>query len=343
MAEAFGPYLLLGEIARGGMAEVQWAVPADGSEGLFALKRILRHFVSDPTYVRYFDSEITLTQALHHPRVVKTMGSGTANGLRYLALEYVHGRALSRILHWLRNEGKRLPVPHAVYLAVCTLEGLDYLHNARDPSGNPLRLVLCDLSLSNVLLSYSGEVKLIDFGIASSTAGFYGQIGASRGKKSYMSPEQLRGLALDPRTDVYAMGICFYELLSGAMSFDGLSEFEIEERTRTGNLPFLTSPPAGVSAPLFAVVAKAVSYKPEDRFQSAAEFADALRPYAKLGKGRPVGNDDLRNVLSVLLKSQVAEDEARMQAVLAGRTNAAAQAEVETPRVPMTLPDSSQQ
>jgi serine/threonine-protein kinase len=312
MASAFGPYVLLGEIARGGMAEVHYAVHTGTSEPLLALKRILPHFTADESFRRFFSAESLLTRSMNHANVVKAVDTGESDGAPFLVMEYIHGRATNRVLSQLASLGKRLPIPYAVYVAVQALEGLDYVHRTTDSQGRPLDVVLSDVSPGNLMLGYDGTVKLIDFGIATSRMKFFEQIGYSKGKKTYMAPEQLRGLPMDHRADIFAMGTCLLELLSSKTAFSGFSEFEIEEMVRSARLPpvsaLVKNPPPGFEE----VVKRSLCASREERYPTAASFADALRPYARLGRGRQVDAAAMADLLKLLIPDLIHSDDARL-------------------------------
>ncbi len=314
----FGPYQLLGEIARGGMAEVQFAVRRGEPDApLIALKRILPQFVQDPSFRRFFTAEARLSLSLHHEHVVRTVDAGEVDGQPYLALEYVHGRALNRILHALAVEGKKLPLPYGVHLAVKVLEGIHHVHEATDPAGRPLNAVLCDISPSNIMVGYDGRLKLIDFGIATSNLKLFEQIGLLKGKKTYMAPEQLRGLPLDRRADLFAMGICLVEFLSSRPLFAARSEFEVEEMVRTGKLPPLQERTGELPPALLETLSRALQFEPRDRFPTAEAFAEQLRPFARLGKGNPIQQADLARVIGLYVRPFVAQDDQRLAEALA--------------------------
>lgn len=315
---SFGSYELLGEISRGGMAEVHFAIRrSDKPQRVYAIKRILPQHASDPAFRRFFSAEIELSKSLQHPSVVATIDYGEVDRSPFLAMEYIHGRALNRLLYALGAQGRRLPVPFAVYIAMKSLEGLEYIHHARDPQGRRIDAVICDISPSNIMVGYDGSIKLIDFGIATSRLRFFEQIGMLKGKKNYMSPEQLRGLPLDHRADIFAMGLCLFELITAQAVFSGKSDFEVEEAVRSGRLPTLSERVANLPHGLEDVVQRALALSPTDRYASAGEFARALEPFARLGKGTPVGPQELSKVLPVYIAGMIKQDDQRLADVLA--------------------------
>lgn len=312
-----GPYLLLGEIARGGMAEIQFAVREQPRSALVAIKRILPSHAADPNYRRYFAAESLLNSHLQHPNVVRTLELGEAEGAPFLALEYIHGRALNRLLYVLRTHARRLPIPHAVFIAIEALRGLHYIHQATDASGRPLAAIVCDLSPSNIMVGYDGQVKVIDFGIATSRARFFEQIGMMKGKRSYMPPEQLRGLPLDQRVDVFAMAICLIELLTSEAAFSGKSEFEVEESIRNGRIPPLNQKVADLPAELDALIHTALHPDPARRPPTAAAFAESLAPFARIGRKGPVTHADVARLLDLYVPAVRRTDDERLAAVQA--------------------------
>lgn len=307
--ETFGPYLLIGKIADGGMAQVHHAIRRSAPEQIFALKRILPKHAADPEFRRFFALERGLTCALHHPNIVEAFDSGTIDDTPYLAMEYIHGRALNRILAVARGLGRRLPLPQGVAIAIEALRGLDYVHHARDGQGREIGAVLCDISPSNVMVAYDGQVKLIDFGIASSRFKFIEQLGMLRGKKNYLAPEQLRGLPIDGRADLYAMAVCLVEILTSQPLFQHRTEFEMEEAIRSGRLPRWSDRLPSAPPTLLRLLDQALSPRPEDRPSTAAAFAEALAPFARLPGGQPVGQAEISSAVETFLAGARQDDD----------------------------------
>ncbi len=310
--ENFGPYLLLGKLADGGMAHLHHAVHRERPERVLALKRILPKHAEDPEFRRFFALERGLSCALSHPNVVQAVDEGTVDGTPYLAMEYIHGRALSRILTLARQLNRRLPLPHGVALGVQALAGLEYVHHARTRDGTELGAVLCDLSPSNMMVGYDGVLKLIDFGIASSRFKYIEQLGMLRGKKNYLAPEQLRGQPLDLRADLYAAAVCLVEILTSQPLFQHKSEFEMEEALRTGHLPSFTDRIPDFPPALAEVIGRALSLQPEDRYPSAAEFARALIPFTLTARGEPVGPPQIAQAIQPFVSAARREDDAHL-------------------------------
>jgi serine/threonine protein kinase len=191
-------------------------------------------------------------------------------------MEYIGGKDLTQILRRCQETNQRIPVPHAVYIAQKMCEGLHYAHTRADIDGRPLNIVNRDVSPSNVRLSYDGEVKLIDFGIAQAMVKFTSEIGVLKGKFSYMSPEQIRGMPLDARTDVFSTGIVLHEMLTTEKLFRGDTEFALMEKVRKAEV----APPSKfnrrVPEALDRLCLKALARDLPDRYQSAQELAEEL-------------------------------------------------------------------
>ncbi len=291
----FGKYLLLDRIAVGGMAEV-FAAKAFGAEGferILAIKKILPTMGEDPELVSMFVDEARIAVQLSHPNIVQVLELGKHDDTLYIAMEYISGRDLRQLLDRYRRRGQALPIPHACAIAARVCDALDYAHRKRDASGSPLGIVHRDVSPQNVLVSFDGGVKLIDFGIAKAERRLQKtQSGILKGKFSYMSPEQVRGDPLDHRSDVFAAGVLLWELICGRKLFTGDSDFAVLEKVRKGEVP----PPAGVNPEvpeaLSRVVLAALAPEPRDRYQWCSELHDDLLPFAQLG-GAPLGSRQL--------------------------------------------------
>ncbi len=274
--EVFGKYYLMGLIARGGMAEVYRARPRNAADRLVAIKCMRPNLAKESKFVEMFVREGKLAVMLHHDNIVRTVEIGRVQGHYFIAMEYISGKDLTQVLRTCQEQGKRIPVPYAVYIAAKVCEGLHHAHNLTDPTGRPLNIVNRDVSPSNIRVSYDGDVKLLDFGIAQAMLKFTSEIGVLKGKFSYMSPEQIRGMPLDCRTDVFSTGIVLHEMLTTEKLFRGNSEFDLMEKVRNADV----SPPSKfnrrVPKELDDIVLKALAREPADRYQTAAEFAQDL-------------------------------------------------------------------
>ena len=276
----FGKYYLLDRISVGGMAEVfkAKAFGVEGFERLIAVKRILPSIAEDEEFITMFIDEAKIAVQLQHANIAQIFDLGKVGDSYFIALEYVHGRDIRSIVDKLRKQKTLLPIPMAIYVIMKVCEGLDYAHNKKDPAGRELNLVHRDVSPQNILISYDGEVKIIDFGIAKA-AGKAGktQAGILKGKFGYMSPEQVRGLPLDRRSDIFAVGICLWELLTGERLFVGESDFSTLEKVRNVEIIPPSNYNADISPELEKIVLKTLSKEVEDRYQSAMDLHDDLQ------------------------------------------------------------------
>jgi serine/threonine protein kinase len=280
----FGKYYLLERINVGGMAEVfrAKAFGVEGFERLVAVKRILPSVAEDREFIRMFIEEAKLAVQLNHANIAQIFDLGVVDGSYYIALEHVHGRDLRGMFDRARHLGEVMPIAQACFIAMKLCEGLDYAHNKRDQVGRELGLVHGDVSPQNVLVSFEGEIKLIDFGIAKAI----GRGGAAtadggvlKGKLGYMSPEQVLGLAVDRRSDVFACGIVLYELLTGERLFVGESDFSILEKVRSVDVVAPSTYNRKIPAELERIVLKALARDADERYASAIDLHDELQAF----------------------------------------------------------------
>jgi serine/threonine protein kinase len=260
------------------MAEIVKARdPTGPGDTVVAVKRILPHLTSDKQYVAMFLDESRVLAALHHDCIVATLEVGQIDEIPFIALEYVWGQDARALFHRARRTHQPIPIRIACYLMAQVCAGLDYAHEYRDESGKPLGIVHRDVSLQNILIGYSGAVKLSDFGIATSLQSTARtQAGVVKGNLGYMSPEQLRGEPTDRRSDVFATGICLYELLTCERLFSGATDYASVTKLRYGAV----EPPSRfnreIPLSLEDVVMRALSRQPGDRFQTASALRAAL-------------------------------------------------------------------
>ena len=308
----FGKYLLLERINVGGMAEVfkGKAFGVEGFERLVAVKRILPSIAEDTEFITMFIDEAKIAVQLTHANIAQIFDLGKVGDSFFIAMEYVHGKDLRAIFDRARKRGEPLPVPMACYVVMKVCEGLDYAHNKKDPAGRDLNLVHRDVSPQNLLISYDGEVKIIDFGIAKA-AGKAGktQAGILKGKFGYMSPEQVRGLPLDRRSDIFAMGICLYELLTGERLFVGESDFSTLEKVRNVEIMPPSTYNRRIPEELEQIVLKALAKDVDDRYQTAMDLHDDLQSFMYTS-----GNFFARKDLSGYMRKSFAEEIAKESA-----------------------------
>jgi serine/threonine-protein kinase len=283
LTSRIGAYEIIRPLAKGGMAEL-FLVRMTGPEGfekVLVLKRILPHYVENPKFVRAFLDEAKLVAGFDHPHIAHVHDMGTADASYYFTMEFVHGVDLRTILKRSRRDRSPLPLEHIVLIIKNIASALHYAHERRGVDGRPLGIVHRDVSPSNIIVSYEGAPKLIDFGIAKArSSSMKTQTGALKGKVSYMSPEQAKGTPIDRRTDVFALGIVLWELIANRRLLKGDNEMATIQRII--NEPVGSPrdfrhdcPPA-----LERIVDKALALEVEQRYATAADFEHALDDFA---------------------------------------------------------------
>jgi eukaryotic-like serine/threonine-protein kinase len=280
----FGKYTLLERISHGGMAEVFRAKTfgAAGFERIVAIKLLLPTVASDEEFITMLIDEAKIAGQLSHANIAQIFDLGQIDGRYYIVQEYVAGRDLRFLLGHLGKARQHLAVAQACHIMLKVCEGLDYAHNKRDAQGQPLNLVHRDISPQNVIVSYEGEVKLIDFGIAKAEGRATRTLaGLVKGKFAYMSPEQIRGLPVDRRSDVFACGILLHELLSGRPLFKRDSDFETLKRARSAEIEPPSQHNALVPPELDHIVLRALTRHVDDRYQSAIALRDDLWEFVR--------------------------------------------------------------
>ncbi|WP_263452076.1 serine/threonine protein kinase [Hyalangium gracile] len=278
----FGDYLLLDRVGVGGMAEI-WRAKMFGAEGLgrlVALKRILPHFADDEEFISMFLDEGRIGLQLLHSNLAQAFELGQIGPYPFLSQEYVPGKSLGELFEHFQQASRPMPLPMACYCISRMCSGLDYAHRKTDGHGRELNIVHRGLSLDDVLISFDGEVKVIDFGIAKAAGRVtQTQPGILKGKIGYMSPEQIDGLALDRRSDVFAIGVCLYELLSGQRPFVGDSDLATMELTRKAQ----ATPPSVhnpyIPRALDSIVLKALTREVKGRYAYASELEEELQRF----------------------------------------------------------------
>ena len=270
----FGRYVLLEKLAVGGMAEIYKAKTygVDGFEKQLAIKRILPHCAADGEFIRMLVDEAKLTVLLSHANIVQVYDLGKVGDDYFISMEFINGTNLREVMTRQREHAERLPEEIVVYAMSELCKGLDYAHRKTDNQGNPLNIVHRDISPQNILISFEGEVKIVDFGIAKAAMNVsHTMAGILKGKVAYMSPEQALGKPIDHRTDIFSAGVMLYEMLTNEKLFSGETQFEVLNQIRTTRVNTLMLPDT-IPGPLKGILAKALAYNIKDRYQSAGDF-----------------------------------------------------------------------
>jgi hypothetical protein len=288
-----GRYVLLDRIGEGGMAEVFTAVSfgSGGFRRTFVIKRLRAEMAGNKVAVAHFIDEANLASTLVHPNIVPVFDFGEVAGSYFLAQEYVVGRDLGRLARRMTEKNvSRLSVSAALYVAHEVLRGLHHAHEKRADDGTPLELVHRDVTPENVMVSERGEVKLLDFGIVKAIQRVsQTDIGMVKGNVDYMSPEQARGRLVDRRADVFSTGLVLYFALARTPLYRGDTLYDRLMRAALGPGTEELERIAGLPAPLPEILGRALAIDPEERFQTAQEFAQALSPYIEGGAAEASG------------------------------------------------------
>ncbi|PKN43893.1 MAG: hypothetical protein CVU63_11810, partial [Deltaproteobacteria bacterium HGW-Deltaproteobacteria-20] len=289
-----GRYSLLTRLASGGMANV-WLARVDGVGGFqktVVVKTILPHLADDPDFVRMFIDEALLASRIQHPNVVNIFDLGESHGSYFIAMEYIAGRTLRHVQREVKRTHRAPPPWFVLRIVASACDGLHHAHTMVGDDGKPMPIVHRDVSPENIMVSFAGDTKVLDFGIAkASNMASKTRAGVLKGKHAYMAPEQIEGSiegrAPHPRIDVYSAGVVLYELLTGRRPFRGANELALLRQI----LDFVPQPPHAtcpwVPENLSALVMKAMARKPNERFQSALELRDAIETYLQASRSFP--------------------------------------------------------
>lgn len=303
------------------MAEVyrsKYRTPEPGLDEILAIKCMRPNLAKEARFVEMFVREGKLAVMLEHDAIVRTIEINRAEGRYYIAMEYIGGKDLTQVLRRCQETGQRIPVPHACYIAMRMCQGLHYAHMRQDADGRPLNVVNRDVSPSNVRLSYDGAVKLLDFGIAQGLLKFTSEIGVLKGKFSYMSPEQIRGMPVDARTDVFSTGIILHEMLTTEKLFRGDTEFALMEKVRKAEVPPPSKLNRRVPEALDKIVMKALARDVADRYQTADELAVDLGAFVAQYKFQ---QRELEEFIRGMFRSDYEKESAEMDACRNARTS----------------------
>jgi serine/threonine protein kinase len=300
--DSFGPYQLVDRVAIGGMAEVFKAKRAGvaGFEKVVAVKRILPHLSENKEFLDMFVDEAKMVAGLAHPNIVQIFDLGQIENSYYIAMEYVHGRDLRTIMRRAREKGLRMPLDLSLRVVGQVCAALEYAHRKKDERGQPMQIVHRDVSPQNILISFEGDVKLVDFGIAkAATKASNTDRGALRGKLLYMSPEQAWGRPIDHRSDVFSLGIVLYEMVTETKPFVGAgTEVSILELVRQCLITPAREINPRVPEALDRVIMRALAREPDERYQDAGEMQRWLERFQR--DRPPVSARDLARYLELL-------------------------------------------
>ncbi len=271
----FGQYLIEEHIATGGMAEVYKArmMGMEGFQKTVAIKRILSSLTDSDEFVRMFIDEAKLAAQLNHNNIIHIYDLGKVDRSHYIAMEFIEGRDLRSILTLSQETGQKIPIPIALHIATLLASALDYAHKKRDFEDRDLGLVHRDVSPQNVLISFEGDVKLCDFGIAKAASkASQTRAGALKGKLQYMSPEQAWGKNIDHRSDIFSLGLVLFEMLTSDKVFSGDSELSVLEQVRDPIIPAPSSRNPDIDQEIDRIIFMALHADREERYQSALEM-----------------------------------------------------------------------
>ena len=279
VGEELGRYELIAHLSDGGMASLYLGRRIDPPDNrIFAIKAVHPHFLDDEQLVEMFRDEAGLSVRIRHPNVVRVEEVGEDRDLHFLAMEYIHGCSLAQLLQALVRRRRRMSPELATYLAMAVADGLHAAHETRGPAGEPLNVVHRDVSPQNILVSHTGEIKLIDFGIAKSRMQVHQSLSgaAVKGKLRYMAPEHAGRDAVDKRTDIYALGIILWELLTMRPLFWSDNDFELVKLVRDPQIEPPVQHAPHIPQALSDVVMQALARDKADRPASALAFRQAL-------------------------------------------------------------------
>ena len=332
--EPFGKYTLVARVGVGGMATVYLAIAAGpaGFRKLVVVKRLLSHLESDPGFVGMFLDEARLAARLNHPNVVQTLEVGARDDQHFLAMEYLEGQTFARLMGRFRRLEKPMPAPIVAHVGSELLEGLSYAHGLEDFDGSPLGVVHRDISPTNIMITYAGVVKLLDFGIArATTQDSHTDPEQRKGKYAYIAPEQARE-TFDARADLFSLGIVLWEAIAGKRLF--LADNPAQTLKKTMSMPI---PPLSrvVRQPLprglEGVVARALARDPDQRYQSAREMQVALDEVMRSAKGIVRKSDVQKFMAKVFEDVRASHGRALKHCVEMGLDSATAMMEVLDP------------
>ncbi|MBS2028444.1 MAG: serine/threonine protein kinase [Deltaproteobacteria bacterium] len=313
-ARRFGKYTLIDRIAVGGMAEIFLARQAglEGFEKTIVIKRIRPHLSQQKAFVKMFLNEAKLAAQLNHPNIVQIYDLGKIGESYFIAMEYIFGRDMRRIIPKADSLGIPFPMVYALKIASSVCEGLYYAHQKMDIYGNPLNIVHRDVTPENIFVSFDGTVKVLDFGIAKAANQIeQTKAGEIKGKLSYMSPEQCMGKPLDHRSDIFSLGVVLYEWITGFKLFTGESEVGILKSITEGKIYAPSYFKADIPEAVEKILMKALEKDREKRYQSAWDMQYDVDQFLSQYEFTP-SNIHLSNFLKQLFSDELEEEKKRL-------------------------------
>lgn len=315
LPRSYGKYYLLELINVGGMAEVFKAkmFGVEGFEKIVAIKKILPEVAEDGEFIKMFIDEAKIAVRLQHPNIVQILELGKIEDTYFIAMELVNGKDLKTIRKRLKRVDLLMPVEQSAYIISQVCDGLDYAHRKTDDKMNSLNIVHRDISPQNMIVSYEGTVKLIDFGIAKAKSkSTKTQAGMLKGKFSYMSPEQVSGQPIDRRSDIFSLGVVFFEMLTGKRLFLGKNDVETLEKIRKAEVPPPSVFNSNISPELDRIVLKALSKNRDERYQWASEFSEDLKKFG-FSTSKNFSRQDMMNFMSEFFADELEEETAKLE------------------------------
>jgi serine/threonine protein kinase len=306
MSDSQQRYRVVEKLESGGMAEV-FRAESEGLHGFrkqVAIKRVLPHLSSKKKFISMFLDEARLSAQLTHSNCVQVFDIGVGDNAFFIVMEFVDGANLKTIIEYLKKHGRDFPVEAAVYISLELCKGLAYAHELTDSNGVPLHIVHRDMSPPNVLITKNGEVKIVDFGLAKANSQLEkSEPGIIKGKFSYLSPEAAMAQEVDARTDVFAVGIILWELLSGQRLFLGETDFQTVKKVQASVIPSISQINKRVSPELERIINRALAREPAQRYQSARGLGMELSKFL-FKHGVPVTTFDIGTLVQGAMKER---------------------------------------
>jgi len=313
----FGDYLITHRIASGGMADVYCAKPVgqDAVQRLVAIKCMRLDLGEDESFAEMFIDEAKLASRLSHANIVQVLDLGRIDGHLYIAMELISGRDVGRIIKRARDTLAEIPLGVCAFVLAKAAEALGHAHGLTSLEGEPLHLFHGDVSPQNILVSFDGEVKVADFGIARAR----GKSGDTlQGKFAYMAPEQAVKGDIDHRVDIFALGATLFELITSEPLYHSESQLGVLEKVRTGQIPNLEMTDPRIEGELLELLDTALAKDPNERYKNAVDFAEALNPFLIEDK-KLVGARRTAELMTELFEDEVEADRERLNHALALR------------------------